>query len=304
MSESMPKVKSMVRHTLPHALMHTDSEEEARYKSYEEIFDEQGNVVEQVKYNPDGSEDERAKFEYDQKGRLVEERIIYELSESDEIRKIEYDDAQNIRTETQYYGGEPGEQVITRLNGDDDVVEVRQTDEEGELVFVQTIEYYKKGLVSEEKEMDGEGNLIKKVTSTYDGNDLLTGQEIESYDEHLPSHVIEVTRGDNKEIIESLNEDGKAFQRRTRKFNAKGQMIEFINEDYTESFNNRIQKLEYDDRDNIVKNEVFDMNGNLTRKQEFTYGEGNLPKEEIFFNNNLFTGNEHTHTLIEYEFYG
>lgn len=271
------------------------------YCEQETLFDEHQNVIEETKYLEDGSVDEVARYTYDSKHRLKEEIIDSSLSEGEDRRVIEYDDANHVITETNFYGDEPGEQTISKRNSDDDIIEIRHFDEEGQLMSVTQISYFKKGLTLKEEETDMDGKVIRRVSNVYNESGQLTAQEVLNMEEEPNEIFIEISREMQTEVTVAKTKEGDIHYRHTRIFDAEGQL----------------ESLEVDGPDHHYKvtykytpggqpslQEITDPSGNLIRRSEYTFDDNNRLVEELLVDNQTYLReNTHFKSRYEYEFF-
>jgi YD repeat-containing protein len=242
------------------------------------LFDESGNILEEIKYTPDGLEEERIIRKYDN-GYLAEE--IYYAGEEDPAQHHSFQRGPDgkIMKEFRHY-----------LDGSVDTVQYAY-DEEGRLVRKETLDEeeltemteifdYDGNNLSAEREVDGEGNLVAEKTYVF--NDQ--------------GHLIEFTDWnavDDKRIRtrEEFDEHGKRMQ--TLRFENDKLMARNL---YEEDDQGRIVSireenrqgitelsLEYDDKGNVVVQEERNQNGELVSRVERIFDDRNRLAESHAF---------------------
>ena len=298
-------IKKITAFTSHFGIFQTGPKDDTReFLSSMEVYNENGDIIEDVKYFEDGDEDERALYEYDDQNRVTSEQIAYALSESSDRREIRRDD--NARTEEEiiFYGEEPGEKIITKFNEDKDPVEIITYNDEGGIETRQLMTYARPNKVKKEEMYDADGELIKKVVNHYDDNGELIGQEMETTDEEqIPYQVVKIDKSDQEEVVSTYDNEGNLIMKNTQKLNDQEKVEEQITETFTGGHQVRVQKMEYNDQGRLALRLVLDGRGNLLRKHEWVYNEEGFIVEEYEFMNGYDGKNVNSKTRYEYEFY-
>lgn len=111
------------------------------YKSEQSVYDSNGNEIEWIKYNKDGTIKKKRTYKYDKKNNLIEEQ--------------EFDGNQLTR------------KVIYSYNNFDEKISEITYDGNGQILRKEIFTYNNKGLKSEKKVYDKNDNLISTHTYQY-----------------------------------------------------------------------------------------------------------------------------------------
>lgn len=129
-----------------------EDKSEARKDTYT-AFDKDGNTIEKIEYNKDGSIKKRETAKYDAKGNILEESSFESKS-----------DKENKDSNTK--------KVIYKYNAANDKTEESVFDGDGKLVRRTVFTYNRNGDKSAEVTMDASGKVLKKSIYTYDTKGL------------------------------------------------------------------------------------------------------------------------------------
>ena len=173
------KIKSVISYTYDFQQFGVlRSQDFKKYLDSKEFFDEQGNVIEQIKYTPDAKEEERTINHYDEKNRLTKQVREFIQNGTTESVEVNHNDALGITEEIRFYNGEAGEKVLVKRNEQGDVIEQVEYDEDGEQLSRETYSYLEQGLVSEECRYNESDVLVKKVLNTYNKEKKMVKQRL------------------------------------------------------------------------------------------------------------------------------
>lgn len=301
MSSNNKNIRKIISFTTNYGMFQRSGNEEFEYKSKETVFDEAGNTIKEVRFLENGDEDEAIIYLYDDKNRLVAETVFFELSESEEKRVIKRNDADKTEEEIIFYGDEPGEKVLRKLDEKGNVIESTHFDEDGNEIGRTEYTYTSGGKIATEKEFDEDGNVIKSLTNEYDEKGYILKQKMESDYEDRLDHVLEYQREDKKEIITTKDLKGNVQLRVENEYDEKDNLIRYRFESIIEPLESRIQELEYDENGKLISNKVKDLGGNLIRHQELEYDEEGFLVEEVTISSNPLAGHSQ-HARIRYEY--
>lgn len=268
----------------------------AKY-SYTE-FDEQGNLLLEVKYNKNGGVEEKYENRFNELGQLVEEIIYLSDDEIAQHKTFEYNDQGSIAKAHKHYQDESKDTVTYSY-------------ENGKLVGKITT--------------DSDDEVEAKAEFIYDG-DNLTSRKVYEYDELVLDETFDYDESGN--LIEQTkwttdDQDSKYYN----KFNEKGNLIKtltsnikdellakseyFYNDEgllekiYEESIHGKnTTLLEYDEHKNSIRqveiNQHDDFNNEALRK----YNENNdVIESEVMVNYHGMGINQHYILKYEYEYF-
>jgi hypothetical protein len=149
------KIKSTTETTT----LFENGKEGVTYKSSYKAFDKDGNVIEEVDYNKDGSTRKRVRTKY--AGKEKSEEIV----ENNKSAKDNSEDPKYSRTTWKH-------------NGNGDKVEETQYDQAGNIIQRTTFTYNSKGEKLMELTMDASGKIIRKEIYVYNAKGLKTEKKI------------------------------------------------------------------------------------------------------------------------------
>lgn len=136
-----------------------NGKESATYKSSYKAFDKDGNVIEEVDYNKDGSTRKRVRSKYT--GKEKSEEIV----ENNKSPKDNSEDPKYSRTTWKH-------------NSNGDKIEETQYDQTGNIIQRTTCTYNAKGEKLMELTMDASGKIIRKELYVYNAKGLKTEKKI------------------------------------------------------------------------------------------------------------------------------
>ena len=295
-------VKSINKYATPiRSMMRagTDSEFAAEYKVMTATFDEQGQLLEEIKYFDSGEIEEIHQYEYDKNGRVtlhkisipgegIEESFITERDANGNPLKITKMYADEVGEITQYLYAENGKPVqVDQYDADgehehtewvtyDDqskaikkVVKNHQEDTVSNYLF----SYNDKPLLILQEEVDDKGNVLSRLTFDYDEE----GREINSRQTNEANKKV-------AEVLTTYNELGKMIRRESH------------------SFYIRISGYEYDEKGNLIEESLSDENGFVITRSRYVYDENDRPAEETLYETDLTRAGRDTHVVHRYEY--
>ncbi len=157
------KIKSVIENVTLY-----ENGKEVTYKESYILYNKEGQVLTETKYNKDGSIKKQETFQY-ATGRNMTEKIIYHQADEDQKKGIE-----NKRTTFKY-------------NLDNDKTEEVEYDSNSKVIQKVIYAYNNKGEKNSETSYDGEGKMKKKVNYTYNRKSLKTKRESYLVDNTLES---------------------------------------------------------------------------------------------------------------------
>ena len=191
----MIRVRTRKKYTLKSPAAGFNKSASDEFLETESHFDENGNLVRELKYEPDNTGCEILEFEYNDKGELTRQRMSAEgESEIEETIVFERDDKGRLVKEVKYYGTDEGEVILIGYGAHDNPVRVTRSDPDGDPESEEVMEYdsadklirHKVRNLNEGSEVisqfpyheagnpkkkvytDGKGSLITKVIFEYD----------------------------------------------------------------------------------------------------------------------------------------
>lgn len=265
------------------------------------ILDANGNSSEEIKYLPTSEVEEKNTFEYDSNGKLSSHTLLYAIDNFMEKRVLTRNEKGLLISEVKYYSGDSGEKTNYEYNEKDNVTAIIHYDEEGEFVSREEIIYDDKGGLTERCTYDINKIILSRITFTNPDNNQI--EEID-YDVNgaIVSKTIIIFNDKGKELSSvQTNPQGKLITSVKNTFDDRGNIIEKIYKD----FYSKKVKFEYNDKDLLIVQELFDEQGLLLRKNMYEYDEDkNVIAEQTYEMDTTRGGRDkHFGTRYEYEFF-
>ena len=284
----------------------TEAIEYVIYKSSE--LDEDGKVLAEVEYLPNGNPRSETYRTYNAQGKLIEKRINHVFEGTSE-RTVHLYDADGYEVEElQYYDDELYEKIVYTRDAKGNILTQERIDEEGEVVERYEMQYNEESKPISQKFFSGE-SPDREVILHYNDKGLCIKEE--------HKYVL-----DGEEVVEvykfEYNENGKRV--RTETTNAAAEINAYVNVEYDErgnpvkyesetfGFSNSktIHRIAYDEHNRVLENELYDaVGGYLVSKDTTVYNEDGLVDEEEIYELNMSSSKKtHYRLVYEYEYFG
>ena len=265
------------------------------------LLDANGNSSEEIKYLPTSEVEEKSTYEYDTNGKLATHTLLYAIDNFTEKRVLTRNEKGLLISEVKYYSGDSGEKTDYEYNEKDNVTAIIHHDEEGEFVSREEIIYDEKGGLTERCTYDINKKTVSRITFTNPGDNQI--EEID-YDANgaITSKTIIIFNDKGKEISSvQTNPQGKLITSVKNTYDDRGNIIEKIYKD----FYSKKVKFEYNDKDLLMVQELFDEQGLLLRKNMYEYDDDkNVIAEQTYEMDTTRGGRDkHFGTRYEYEFF-
>lgn len=233
-------------------------------------YDDNGHILREERYEPDGTLNTLTVNTYNENGELVQT----EQYDQDDIllQKTvnKYDESQRLASQSNYYG-DASEEYVTKYYYDAEGNVVKQeVYVDGNLDYVEKTATFVNGRPDTVTENDDYGNAMYVHHYQYDEKGQVTvyvRDEVQNKDRR----TYEFTYNDNGDRVKDLiyDYDMKLIAKVNRTFDEQNRQTEVVEEDL-DSY--RRIKMEYDD-DRVVKNTMFDKNGEITGWAEYEYAD-------------------------------
>ena len=264
-------------------------------------MDEQGNVVEEVKYGPGEIVEEKNSYSFDKEGRLLSHTLFYALDNVSEKRVLTRNDKGLLVQETKYYGEDVGESTKYEYNEKDNVTIIERFDEEGDFAGREEMTYDEKGSLAERKSFDADRKLQGRVAFTPPTEDQVEETEYDANGKAISKTIIRFNDKGKELSTVQTNPEGKLISSIKNVYDEHGNIVEKIYKD----FYSKVFKYTYDENNRLVVQELFDDSGLLLRKNLFEYDDrGNVVAEQTYEMDTTRGGRDkHFGVRYEYEFY-
>lgn len=245
------------------------------FTSETNLYDEKGNIVENIEYDEDGSIQNKIVAKFDNENRQLEEMIWNDGEIVSEHKKIiRKEDGSIDRTEIHYQDGSTAIQ-FTRKDSDHNTEEFIEEDEDGELESREFIKYDGSGNIILREVYDYQNKLVEAFEYTYGENgDLETRRQLDKRRKLVL--INEYEYDENKNLIYRATS------------NRKGVLSDFLKMDYDENGNVIKQNIsgkysfvfEYDHEGRTVLEERYLADDQLEYQSRFEYDQdGRMTKE-------------------------
>lgn len=248
------------------------------YPHIKTVFDEKGNVLEEINFTRDGDNESRYVHRYDDQGRVLE-TLYYSSEDLTDRRTYERMADGKISRELKHYLDGSFDTITYHYDGQGQLIEKITSDEE-DYVESRTVYEYSDSHLLAEKEMDGEGTVISEKKYTYDDHGNLT--EFEEWNRESDSHIRTVEEYDDKglRILASRYSDGKLKERIGYSQDEKGRVTRMTEENERGA---STYQFEYDEAGNLLVQEETDWQGEVISKMERTFDSGGRILENKVF---------------------
>ena len=233
-------------------------------------YDDNGHILREERYEPDGTLNTLTVNTYNENGELVQT----EQFDQDDIllQKTvnKYDENQRLASQSNYYG-DASEEYVTKYYYDAEGNVVKQeVYVDGNLDYVEKTATFVNGRPDTVTENDDYGNAMYVHHYQYDEKGQVTvyvRDEVQNKDRR----TYEFTYNDNGDRVKDLiyDYDMKLIAKVNRTFDEQNRQTEVVEEDL-DSY--RRITMEYDE-DRVVKNTMFDKNSEITGWAEYEYAD-------------------------------
>lgn len=263
--------------------------------------DSNTNLIKEIQYGENGQVEQLMLFEYDEKGFLISEELRDASGEVLERKTYEPDDKGQVAFEFIHYADGSADKIQFDYDAEGRLVSKQQYDDEGMLEWLSKLAYNGDKPISEITET-ADGELVSENTFEYDAKGFLVTALINNIEESLwLKKEFEYDEFGNKKAIITFNKDGQAVERIKFENDDKGRPIGVVEENRRQK---NTQRLEYDEKGEIIFQEEYDVNGELVGKIERTFNEEGFLNESKVLIRNLQRGITRNYSLRhEYSFY-
>lgn len=233
-------------------------------------YDDNGHILREERYEPDGSLNTLTVNTYD------ENHLLLQTEQYDQdhilLQKTvnQYDEKARLVAQSNYYGDASDEYVTQFVYDDADNAVKQEVYVNGKLDYVEKTSTFKDGRPDTVTENDDYGNAMYIHHYQYDEKGQLsvyTRDEVQNKDRR----TYEFTYNDRGDRVKDLiyDYDMKLIAKVNRSFDEQGRQLETVEEDL-DSY--RRITMEYDG-DKVVKNTMFNKQGEITGWAEYEYAD-------------------------------
>lgn len=250
----------------------------AEFLSLQSFFDEDGKLVEELKYFEDGTIDERNVYQWENK-QLVSHIIEMPHEGMKEEYRYSRTPEGKLTKEQKFYGDDPGEATEYFYNADGQIERVIKYDADGEKEHEEQFEFENK-LLKVHRIYDGSGSLISVSEFTNENGRPVIRKETD--EEGNPVHETSYQYDDKGNLIKTVtkNTEGKVIESYAVTFDEKGNITEKAIRD----FHPRTFRYSYDDRNRCIEEEMYNAFGQLSSKTVYEFDVAGELISEINYN--------------------
>ena len=264
------------------------------------FYDEFGNLIKEITYNPPGIVDQTIESKYDDQDRMIEEICFDGDHELLEKTLFEWDaEGKKTKEEKHYLDGSFD---ITNFiyNSDANLIERIQRDDEGEVESKEVFIYQDKYLIEHLKYGENEELENKKTFSFKEGKlsaeihwDII--EQIETRKEYR------FTTDGNVEKELYYNSKGDLVKKTEYLKYNNHNVVEFMEED---AYHKNTTKLAYNENNNIILQEQINAAEEINHRIERIFDQDQRPIETLTFVNSRGQGvNLHFKEIHQYEYF-
>jgi hypothetical protein len=248
-----------------------------RYNLY--TYDDNGNPVEHIYYDPTSSRSDKETFNYNANGKLTQQVTFFKNGSVCEKTIYKYNAAGNLYEVIWY---ESGYRLMNRetyrYDKQNNIVEEGHYAGMDTLVGKDTYQYNDKGKMTEHKSIDDQGSVSNLITYRYDvKNHLIEKKTYSSEPAVIHTYVYIYNEQGNLTQVLDLQENKCSVKKDVYSYDAKGNMITHNAFD-----NNYLVKDTFDPKGNKLET-VNTYKGYLNGKSVYTYDvDGNMIDEVLY----------------------
>ncbi len=287
--------------------MHSEEppEKENEYRSSLSVYDDHGNLLEFIKYNDSEEEEEKTISVYDSNNHLMSEETFYVLDDTSEKRTIKRneqgDAVEEIKTFTD--GSESRQEFVYETGANK--MNVTHYDEDNKVEFLESFIFSdeKRTDLSEYTKTDPNAKIIENSKFIHDPANNSLIQEYFSAEGNIRSKRIMKFNEHGVELESAeYNEKGEVTSKTYSEYDENGNISRKIIKD----FHSRTVNYQYDEKNRVVVEDLFDENNTLIRRQTYEYDESDNVLEDTYYQIDVTRSgrDEYTGNRYEYEYFG
>lgn len=269
------------------------------YKASATVYDENGNVVEELKFKPDGTEDEKYVASYDDKGNLMEERTYLDDDDPADHKTYERDaDGKAVRMYRHYIDGtkdtvnfvydDNGHPIRKEtIDSYNEIESVEEREYDGDRMISRKVIEYDEVVLDEQLEFDQDGNLIKQTKWSVEEEDI-------TWVNHFNT---------DGSLVKSLKygPNDKLLGRSDYHYDKKGLLTRIEEET---GYGKTETTLEYDQHGNAIMQKEVNQEGAINSQVSRKYNDqGQIQETEVFLDFHGQAPNQHYILKYEYTYF-
>ena len=275
--------------------------ESVPYLSSHTEYDENGRVILQSSFSPDGLITEKVVLEYDDAGHVVHETYFVDEGEPSEEKSYEYDENGRVVKQLKHYidGSTDTTSYLYNNDGlltekvtinDEDEVETRETFaySGNKVIKHEMVDHEEDILLCEEFLYDAKGNIVEHIKDDEESGEYF--KLVTKYNE------------DGRKLAEMLyNENDTLIETTWFEEDSHGRIVQTVEEN---SRSRKVKHFRFDDSGNNLGYEETNGNGDKMVVVEHLYDpENNTVSSMVFVNGGGRSMSQHYELKYEYEWY-
>lgn len=241
--------------------------------------DENGNVISEITFLPDGTVEGKYEYIYDDKGNLIEEINYFSENEIAERKTYVRDDKGTVSEAFIHYQDDTKDRINYEYDEKGNLIKKTTINEDGEVESEETFEYQNGKLIV--KELKEFGNVTGREEYEYDESGKIVQQTITG-DEEDGTIVNTFDEKGNINGHLRYNQHDKLIGKSVYSFDEKGNMTGIVEET---PYEKNISVLEYDENGNLISqvqtNKLNEINHTIKRKYN---DQNDVTESKVFIN--------------------
>ncbi len=260
-----------------------------------------GKVVREIQYAADGQVEQVTEFDYDESGFMVKEILKDGDDTVLEHKTFEPDEKQRVLREFCHYADGSYDVTTYHYDEKDRVIKKETHDDEGDLESTEIKEYQNDLLVKHTVSGEGE-EPVSEVNYEYDENNRLVETRVHDFQAGTEyTRVNSYDEEGRRKAAATYDSNEEPVERFLFKEDEKGRLVEVTEENRRKK---NTTKMQYDEKDNIIKQKEYDLKGELVNEIERDYDEeGRLLESRIHVNRMMPGINQNYTVRHAYTFY-
>lgn len=274
------KIKSITIHRYDYVLKSFNDEEidiEGFIHEYRE-FDENGNEIIDISYNPAEEIQDKTERDFDDKGNVIEEKY-FDGEELAHHHSFERDDDGKALKEFLHYLDGSKDTIRYEYDGDANLLS-KTTMDEDDYVEKKEDYTYKDGKVTSFESFE-EDELIRREAHQYDEKGHLTESTVEDNEREEFFRVVHEYENDKRVRSYRYDTDDELIEK--LEFRHEGDQLKLVIQELPGEKN--ISQYEYDSKGNVVMQEEINKDNETNTKVERKFDEeGNILETKVYLN--------------------
>jgi uncharacterized protein YkuJ len=275
--------------------------ESVPYLASQTEYDENGRVILQSSFSPDGLLTEKVLLEYDENGHVVHETYFIDEGDPTEEKSYEFDENGRVVRQLKHYIDGSADTTSYAYNQDGLPTEKITINEDDEVEAKETFTYNGKKLIKHEM-VDQEENILLSEEFLYDekGNMVEHIKDDEESGEYFK--LVTKYNEDGRKLAEMIySEDDTLFETTWFEEDSQGRVVQTVEEN---DRSRRVKNFHFDEKGNNLGYEETNGNGDKMVVVEHLYDpENNTVSSMVFVNGGGRGMSQHYELNYEYEWY-